>query len=727
MPSLNRTPFAKSACAVAMLLLLACGGRVSTRDVRVVTGPVATPSHADTVAVYQRALETLYEATSERPGVIVVVDSATTGVERYCPKWPCRLSPAVDSHVEASTLRNYARALTQRGPLQRDLKGAIPIEFISTTELATFPALGVRRPNDTERHEQSPNGFWDEFRRRFPRAWGLTSLTGIGFSDDADQALLQLRHGCGDRCVRTESMFLEKRGGTWFVESRFPEESEDWLGQGDLRYVGPDAKSRAAYFRVIDAAAMAAADSMRLDNSPRRITGTVVNHSTDIPIPYAEVFLDSPNLPRGTFVHATADQLGRFEIRNPPIGGLILIAQCPLSARSEEKALAGSGFYLRPGSDTSITLVAPNLRRCLKSDRVFPFTSGWLESTEATNAVAPTPDEARVYAAALRYLIQQRGRTEIVAVANKTIETCRFSKGCGRVQLPRLVNEGVVDTSTVTEFRRRKDKLELLNPAFVRPLRLRVIGEDEIRYLAHEAEPRARPTDKLENESELFWIGFHKLYGHRARIVSLTRAWFNTTHTEALLEIRLDSTTLVWDNRPTMFLLRRNGQDWRVVNHDLGRGETSGKWIDGKCMASSPTGSASKRDIDALVGEFDITQSAVSEDEFTKVIRVRIARNTVPHWEGFGSPRPPVLERVRHSFEVLSQSGQVDIEATSMLSIFGISQNLAKNPLVVRLDGYYENLTIDHITESGFSGSYVAGVFGDSVFGFFCARRNSPP
>jgi hypothetical protein len=720
---LKRRRSGNPAWAVATLVIVGCGGRLSTRDDLIVAAPSVAPPHSDTVAVYQRALEILYESTSETPRVIVLLDSATTGAGRYSPDPPFRLSPAIDSHVEASALKSYARASSRRSPIQKDLKRPIRIQFVSTTELATFPALGATRPNDADRNGQSPDPFWDEFRRRFPGAWGLASATLIGFSDDADQALVQIRHVCGNRCVRAESMFFEKRGGTWFIESRFPEESQDWIGQGDLRYVGPDAKSRADYFRARDAAAVAAADSIRRDSLPRRIVGTVTNGRAGSPVSHSEIFLASPQLPRGTFLHVTADHSGRFEIRNPPIGALMIGAQCPGSEQSEEKVLAGDGFYLRPGGDTSITLVSPNIRRCLKSDRVFPLTSGWLESSSATSLAAPTPDEGRVYAAAIRYLIRQQTHGKIVAVSNVTIRTCRFSKRCGRVQLQRLVNEGVVDTSTLDAFKRQTHKPDLLNPEFARLLGLRVMTEDEIRYLAHEAEPRAGPMDKLENESEMFWIGFHNLYGRGARIVSMTRASFNKTHTEALLEVRIDSATLFWERRPTMLLLRRIGQNWRVVNGDLGRGHTSGRWIKGACVAASPAGSVSKRDIDALTGDFDITLVSVAENEFSTVMPVRIARNTIPHWEGFGAAPPANLKRIGHSFEVLDKSGLADIEATSVLSIIGISKNIARNPNILTFDGAYDNLTIEHITESGFSGSYVGGVFGDSNFGYFCAVR----
>ncbi len=159
------------------------------------------------------------------------------------------------------------------------------------------------------------------------------------------------------------------------------------------------------------------------------------------------------------------------------------------------------------------------------------------------------------------------------------------------------------------------------------------------------------------------------------------------------------------------------------MNDDLGRGHTSGMWTDGKCIAASPSGSIRKRDIDALVGDFEITLVSVAENEFSVVIPVRIARNTIPHWQGFGAAPPPHLKPIGHSFEVLKKSGEADTEATSVLSIIGISKNIARNPQILTFDGPYDNLTIEHVTESGFSGSYVGGVFGDSNFGYFCAVR----
>jgi hypothetical protein len=55
--------------------------------------------------------------------------------------------------------------------------------------------------------------------------------------------------------------------------------------------------------------------------------------------------------------------------------------------------------------------------------------------------------------------------------------------------------------------------------------------------------------------------------------------------------------------------------------------------------------------------------------------------------------------------------------------ITGIPRNVLRDPRIVQLDGFYQNLTILSITDEGFAGSYVAGVFGDSDFGYFCARH----
>jgi hypothetical protein len=59
------------------------------------------------------------------------------------------------------------------------------------------------------------------------------------------------------------------------------------------------------------------------------------------------------------------------------------------------------------------------------------------------------------------------------------------------------------------------------------------------------------------------------------------------------------------------------------------------------------------------------------------------------------------------------------------ISIIGIPRNVVRDPRIMQFDGFYQNLTILNITDSGFYGSFVAGVFGDSSFGYFCARRTT--
>src|SRR5687768_6606294 len=83
------------------------------------------------------------------------------------------------------------------------------------------------------------------------------------------------------------------RNGTWVFESRFPEAVQDWVGQGELRYPGRDARALTEYRKRQDSTRRAIADSLAKDRATRRIRGSVTTKKTGRPIPFAQIFVRS--------------------------------------------------------------------------------------------------------------------------------------------------------------------------------------------------------------------------------------------------------------------------------------------------------------------------------------------------------------------------------------------------------------------------------------------------
>ena len=743
---LNLRRFANLIYVVATLVLLACGGRLATHEIQHPKVTIVTPSHSDTVAVYQRALETLYESTSERPGVIVLLDSATTGVERYCPKSPCQLSPAVDSHVEASSLRSYGLALSQRGPLQRDLQRPMPIVFVSTTELATFPAFGVSRPNNSERHGQSPDPFWDEFRTRFPGAWGLTSVTRIAFSDDADQALLQMRHGCGNRCVRTESMFFEKRGGTWFIESRFPEESGDWMGQGNLRYVGPDARSRAAYFRELDAAAMAAADSIRKDNSPRRIRGTVINRAFGTPIAGAQIFVRSPQTEPAPWARVVADTLGRFEVNDAPIGTVMLEVQCPGPAHRPGATLDAPGFYLFPAMDTTLTVGPPDLRPCWNRARIHRLASGALESGENAKSPFPGPMEAAVYSTVIREIVRSGKATRPIVLSARTYARCDRYRACSTLRLPQLTRAGTLDSTAIIDFRFRSQEAVPINTQFAKEERLELLTDAERAYLGEEGYWLALDVVPYEGGPGL-WKALASSHHKASEIVSFTRPGFNLSKTQALIEIKTERQD---GHTKNTILLERTTRGWTIARQHLENETLSGKLTPapgklegGECVPSKPGKPPTLQQLSEIRGDYEFEMISSVGGGPNVQWRMQFFPDTsawarVEPNEAWTKAEREKFDRVRNLplpvFIVLDpRTGKrrKSVEAGTYVS--SAKNHFINADHMMQLDGFGFNFEIYGVSETGIFGSwehYSFGVMVDSSgnpvpepSGHFCAIR----
>ena len=109
---------------------------------------------------------------------------------------------------------------------------------------------------------------WVEFRRKYPKAWGMAQLTKVGFNDGRTEALVQIRHGCGEECGSTETLFLKRIDGKWTVVERIPHYASASLAKGSLRYRGPAGTTPTESEVLVARSARSAARSESVEEAP---------------------------------------------------------------------------------------------------------------------------------------------------------------------------------------------------------------------------------------------------------------------------------------------------------------------------------------------------------------------------------------------------------------------------------------------------------------------------
>ncbi|MEO8910010.1 MAG: hypothetical protein ABI408_07255 [Gemmatimonadaceae bacterium] len=197
----------------------------------------------DAIPVYRAVLDLLYLDGNQRPPIIVMHDSV---VGRMGSTGPCPFTKCVESSwyhkskMDTATVMSFAR-LNRRQPLIREFGYPIPIVFISFDDVQRMEADGQEfmAAHPQPKYANQYRGFWIEFHHKYPRAWGVTYITKVGFNPRHTEALVQLRQWCGDECRSDEILFLQQTAGRWRVVERIPSESQTGQPFGDVRYVGP--------------------------------------------------------------------------------------------------------------------------------------------------------------------------------------------------------------------------------------------------------------------------------------------------------------------------------------------------------------------------------------------------------------------------------------------------------------------------------------------------------
>jgi len=711
----------KSFRRIWLLLLVGAGGCVRPAAI-----PGTQPADngglsADALAVYRVVLDTLYHNLGERPPVIYMFDSTQLRMDA-CAKWPCTIHTQTAS-VDSQTIKAYERLPQTRLALPHDFQFHIPVVFLS------------------ERDSAGWTPFWANFRDTYPGAWGVAQVSRVAFDEQHAEALVQVANAC-PYCGSIEIMLLKKVNGNWAVAERMLQSGSDYIDIlkryvsadgysldsatfGSLRYVGPNAHYLADFRRQRDSTLRARLDSIALDAAPRRIRGTIANMKVAQAIPFAQLFVRSAQpYPNGTVSRIVADKFGRYEVRNPPIGGTMLEVQCPGRGHEDGRTLDAPGLYVHPAIDTTIDLRAPDIAPCWKSRGLHELSSGWVESVEATTATTPSPDEARIYEAVINDFRATLVRGRIAAIFSHTVNRCDDSERCGSVQLARLDRERVVDSMIIRDFNSKTKNPVPINPRFAAAMGLHVVTSDEIQFLAKESEPFSEPTRYPRDDSARFWTAFKKIHGDRQGILSVTRIGFDHSKSRALVEAGVNFGMPRWDNPLRMFLLRKTNDVWRIEMRDVGDAVTSGEWDGARCVPVKPPSNLSRYSVATLQGDFDVL--LVPTVGSTRPNRVRL-RLSSPWNDRLGTPPKNSFYPNDPSLEVIDEkTGKPDEKRVLDFSLVGPGVTFRQATKWLRLDGYTQAMQIRRVDSTGFFGSWSAGVFAPSEFGHFCARRVPP-
>jgi hypothetical protein len=195
----------------------------------------------DATPVYRAVLDLIYLDGSKRPSVIVMLDTAESHMGGPCPFAKCVGSVWTHkSKMDTSTVLNYAR-LSRKKPGLVQFGYPIPIVFISYDDIRRMQADGREfiaahpMPPDLPKSEW---GLYDEVKRKYPGAWGVTLLSKVGFNNKHTEALVQAHQWCSDDCRVHETLFLRQTKGRWRVVERIPEEVQVGYSPNG-RYLGP--------------------------------------------------------------------------------------------------------------------------------------------------------------------------------------------------------------------------------------------------------------------------------------------------------------------------------------------------------------------------------------------------------------------------------------------------------------------------------------------------------
>jgi hypothetical protein len=499
---------------------------------------------AEVSAVIKAALDSVFRTEGQSPSRIVLNDSLMSGWGTFDSARVARdldrIQPATYSDFKG---RAFPPSAYPKGFRYRD---AIFQSNTQRDSLSASQDKGVR----VDALPDAP--FWVAFAKKYPGAWGLTLVSRPGFNREHTEALLWIRHGCGTQCHSEELMLLRKEKGRWKVSGRMASDRSDDVRMPSLRYVGKDAH------RVADLRKerQAIADSIRLDRAPRRIRAQVISRVTGRGIAYAPVMiLRFVHQQLDTSAHLTTDARGRFELRNPALGGITLMVRCPEGYRSGD--IAVDGFGVTPGKDTTLTLRAYSMSPCWNL-RPHALESGELSSPRFINATSPTGAEASVYSAILADSIMRGASADERIVAAETESHCGPS--CDIHAVLGRFGRSFVDTVFAKRFVEAAFQWKPLNPERMASVGATLLGMAERKYM--EDEGRRLEDGGFAASGSGVWRMLDAGHPGVRQVVTFSSVAFNSTGDLAIVEVAIETQD---DVEEELVLLRRNGMDWKVI------------------------------------------------------------------------------------------------------------------------------------------------------------------
>jgi hypothetical protein len=187
--------------ALLLAALLACSG-VGMRP-----APCEAGADANEYAAFSAAID---EFSNGRDGTSVVIldhtevalDPSMATSEWFSPQRCEELIP----ETETSMVGSYRERIRQ--PLKLAHEFAIGKNYVmaSDEDLKAIPSERMR---------------WAGIRDKYPDAFGVISLSRVGFNPDMTKAVVYISQGwCGIGCGEGVCMLLERRGCKWKVKDR---------------------------------------------------------------------------------------------------------------------------------------------------------------------------------------------------------------------------------------------------------------------------------------------------------------------------------------------------------------------------------------------------------------------------------------------------------------------------------------------------------------------------
>ena len=593
--------------------------------------------------VFDAVLDSLYHSQGDKPDVVIVADSLywREGGIAYGGKFftPHR------SVIRLSTLDSFETVTSRSVPFPRDYRYTRAFHVLSVEEYGQLVNRSDAIQKNTPPAQLRELPYWIAFTERFPKAWGLTALSRVGFNEDSTEALIHVRHQCGGGCYSSEVILLDRLKTGWKIVERMNVGSNEGIGSGALRYLGPGAHFIADMKRREDSTRRAIADSIRRDRAPRRLRGKITSVQTGLPIPYAQLFVHTIRFPAESIGRIVADSHGRYVVRNPLMGATMLEVQCPGKGRRNGATLSAPGTYVFPAMDTTIDIQVHNIEPCWQSRRVLAFNSGELASSDYRESPYPSPADLAVYASVVREL--QIGDSAVVTA--ETRPWCRIFHQCPTVQVAHLERIGLLDSSTFRNFEAVASDSVRLRPIAMDAIGMRLLSVGERTYLMQESRRGASFSDAEEERN--FWTGLRTNYKGANRILSFTRPGYSDAKDQAIVSYHIQ---LPEDEIGETILLKKTGEQWRVLRRHLEAETISAELVEGECAPKAPAARPSDEELANISGLFDFTLIASATDNRVTTRRVSIKAGSV-------------------RFDKLSGAGE--IEFSGSLLIRGVSKD----------------------------------------------------